>query len=112
MKDIEQPQHLYQLVIDGLDNEFGPLKTLDVELKRRRRRMYVGSALIGVIAAAVAIPVFALGEGGSGGGVTVRGDGVAVIDRSSRWRDHPGFGWGPSGLDCFRLRGGLGGEPG
>ena len=80
LKDIEQPQHLYQLVIDGLDNEFGPLKTLDVELKRRRRRMYAGSALIGVIAAAVAIPVFALGEGGSGGGVTVRGDGVAVID--------------------------------
>ena len=32
LKDIEQPQHLYQLVIDGLESEFGPLNTLDVEL--------------------------------------------------------------------------------
>ena len=30
--------------------------------------MYAGSALIGVVAAAVAIPVFALGGGGGGGG--------------------------------------------
>ena len=81
LKDIEQPQRLYQLVIEGLDSKFAPLKTLDVELARRRRRMYAGAALIGVLAAAVAIPVFAFGQGGgSGGGVAVPGNAVAVID--------------------------------
>ncbi len=80
LKDIEQPQHLYQLVIEGLENDFAQLKTLDVELARKRRRMYAGAALIGVLAAAVAIPVFALGQGGSGGGITIRGDSVAEID--------------------------------
>ena len=80
LKDFEQPQRLYQLVIEGLDSEFGPLKTLDVELARKRRRMYAGAALIGVLAAAVAIPVFAFGQGGSGGGITVQGNAVAEID--------------------------------
>ena len=83
LKDIEQPQRLYQLVIDGLVTEFGPLKTLDVELARKRRRMYAGSALVGVLAAAVAIPVFAFGQGGSGGGITVQGNAVAEIDPGS-----------------------------
>jgi YVTN family beta-propeller protein len=83
LKDIEQPQHLYQLVIEGLDNDFGQLRTLDVELARRRRRMYAGAALIGMLAAAVAIPVFALGQGGSGGGMTVQGNAVAEIDPST-----------------------------
>ncbi len=83
LKDIEQPQHLYQLVIDGLPNEFGALHTLDVELARKRRRIYAGAALVGVLAAAVAIPVFALGQGGGGGGVSVQGNGIAEIDPSS-----------------------------
>ena len=83
LKDIEQPQRLYQLVIDGLVTKFGPLKTLDVELTRKRRRMYAGSAVVGVLAAAVAIPVFAFGQGGSGGGITVQGNAVAEIDPGS-----------------------------
>jgi YVTN family beta-propeller protein len=83
LKDIEQPQHLYQLGIDGLDSDFGPLNTLDVALARKRRRMYAGSALIGVLAAAVAIPVFAFAQGGSSGGVVVHRNAVAAIDPGS-----------------------------
>ena len=45
--------------------------------------MYAASALIGVLAAAVAIPVFALGAGSSGGGVEVHGNAVAIIDPGS-----------------------------
>src|SRR5213594_3600638 len=45
LKDIEQPQRLYQVVIEGLQNEFAQLRPLDVELRRKRRRMYAGSAL-------------------------------------------------------------------
>ena len=41
--------------------------------------MYAGAALIGVLAAAAAITVFALGQG-SGGGVTVAPNSVAVIE--------------------------------
>jgi len=83
LKDLERPERLSQLVIEGLPNEFGPLKTLDVELARRCRRMYAGSALIGVLAAAVAIPVFALGQGGGGGGAVADPNTVAVIDPES-----------------------------
>ena len=80
LKDLEQPQRLYQLVIEGLPDEFGPLRTLDVELRRKRRRMYAGAALIGVVAAAVAIPVFALGQGSGPSSVQVAPNSVAVID--------------------------------
>ena len=45
--------------------------------------MYAGAALIGVLAAAVAIPVFALGQGSSGGGTVVAPNSVAIIDPES-----------------------------
>src|SRR5204863_2140050 len=66
----------------GLQSDFARLKTLDEELRRKRRRMYVGSALIGVLAAAVAIPVFALGQGSSGS-ASVAPNSLAVIDSHS-----------------------------
>jgi YVTN family beta-propeller protein len=84
LKDIERPERLAQLVIEGLPSQFGRLNTLDVELARKRRRMYAGAALIGVFAAAVAIPVFALGRGG-GGSPTVAPNSAAIVDpRSNR----------------------------
>ena len=83
LKDVERPERLSQLVIEGLPSEFDALKTLDVELARRRRRMYVGAALIGVLAAAVAIPVFALGQGSGGGSANVAPNSVAIIDPDS-----------------------------
>jgi YVTN family beta-propeller protein len=82
LKDLERPERLSQLVIEGLPSEFAPLNTLDLELKRKRRRMYAGSALIGVLAAAIAIPIFALGQGG-GGSANVAPNSVAVIDPES-----------------------------
>ena len=82
LKDLERPERLSQLVIEGLPSQFGALNTLDVELKRKRRRMYVGAALIGVLAAAVAIPVFAFGQGG-GASAEVAPNSVAIIDPQS-----------------------------
>jgi YVTN family beta-propeller protein len=82
LKDVDRRERLSQLVIEGLPSRFGPLSTLDVELKRKRRRLYAGAALIGVLAAAVAIPVFALGQG-SGGGPVVAPNSVAIIDPGS-----------------------------
>jgi YVTN family beta-propeller protein len=83
LKDLDRPEQLSQLVIEGLPDRFAELKTLDVELRRKRRRMYVGAALIGVIAAAVAIPVFALGQGSGGGAATVAPNAVAIVDAGS-----------------------------
>jgi YVTN family beta-propeller protein len=83
LKDVDRPERLAQLVIEGLPSEFGQLNTLDVELRRKRRRLYAGAALIGVLAAAVAIPVFALGQGSNGGGTVVAPNSVAIIDPES-----------------------------
>jgi YVTN family beta-propeller protein len=82
LKDLDRPERLFQLEIEGLRSDFGALNTLDVELRRKRRRLYAGSALIGVLAAAVAIPVFALGQGGRGG-TTVEPNFLAVVDPTS-----------------------------
>lgn len=83
LKDLDRPERLFQLVIEGLRSDFAALKTLDVELRRKRRRMYAGAALIGVVAAAVAIPVFALGQGPESGGANVAPNSLAVIDPTS-----------------------------
>jgi YVTN family beta-propeller protein len=83
LKDLDRPERLFQLQIQGLRSDFAPLRTLDVELTKRRRRMYAGAALIGVLAAAVAIPVFAVGQGSGGAGANVAPNSVAIIDPSS-----------------------------
>jgi YVTN family beta-propeller protein len=84
LKDVDRPEQLSQLEIAGLRTDFGQLKTLDVELRRRRRRMYGGAALVGVVAAAVAIPVFALGQGDAGGdSASIEPNSVAIIDAVS-----------------------------
>jgi YVTN family beta-propeller protein len=83
LKDLDRPEPLTQLVIEGLQSEFGRLNSLDEELRRKRRRMYAGSALIGVVAAAIAIPIFALGQGGSGSQTVVSPNSLAVIDARS-----------------------------
>ena len=84
LKDVDRPERLSQLVIEGLPSEFGA-----AEDARRRARTPArggctsGAALIGVLAAAVAIPVFALGQGGDGGGTVVEPNFVALVDPQS-----------------------------
>src|SRR5437763_9885211 len=49
LKDLDRPERLSQLVIEGLQSDFARLKTLEEELRRKRRRMYVGAALVGAL---------------------------------------------------------------
>jgi YVTN family beta-propeller protein len=79
LKDIDRPERLFQLDIEGLQTDFPPLKAEKVAQPRPvRRRTLLAGALAGVIAAAVAIPIFAFG-GGSGGSEALAGvDGNAV----------------------------------
>ncbi len=84
LKDFDRPERLSQLDIEGLQTEFPPLRAEKIsERPRHRRRAILLSALAGVIAAAVAIPIFAFGQGGgetaaSTGSAT--GDSVGFVD--------------------------------
>jgi class 3 adenylate cyclase len=68
LKDIDRPERLFQLDIDGLQTDFPPLRAERVAKPHRLpRRAILLSALAGVIAAAVAIPIFAFGYSRGGG---------------------------------------------
>ncbi len=88
LKDFDRPERLYQLDIEGLQTAFPPLKAETVsERPRQRRRAIVLSALAGVMAAAVAIPIFAFGQGGGGGRTAssgaATGDSLGFVDPSN-----------------------------
>jgi YVTN family beta-propeller protein len=68
LKDIDRPERLFQLDIAGLEQSFAPLRAERVrayEQRPLRRRPILIGALAGVIAAAVAVPLFAFSSGGS-----------------------------------------------
>jgi YVTN family beta-propeller protein len=84
LKDVDRPERISQLAAEGLWLEFPPLRGAERVAPPRilRRRSVLAAALAGVIAAAVAIPVFALG-GGSGGSeaiASIDANAVGVID--------------------------------
>jgi len=88
LKDLDRPEHLYQLVADGLATDFPKVRTAAASRPFYRRPLVIGAAA-GVLAAAVAIPVFAL-AGGSGGGealASVQDNAVGVVDAESRTID-------------------------
>jgi YVTN family beta-propeller protein len=87
LKDLDRPEHVYQLVADGLESSFPKIRTAGQHKPYYRRPLVIG-ATAGVLAAAVAIPVFAL-AGGSGSEVSalkggVEGNAVGVVDENSR----------------------------
>ena len=101
LKDLDHPERLYQLDVEGLPDEFPPLRIGDaptayagkedelVGAGARQpfyRRPVVIGALAGVLAAAVAIPVFALGEvrAGTCALASVQDNAVGVVDAKSR----------------------------
>jgi YVTN family beta-propeller protein len=84
VKDLDRPVHLYQLVVEGLQSKFPPPRTLGRVHEHRRRLSLLAAALMGVVSAAIAIPIFALGSGGSGKAqAAVSASSVAVIDPST-----------------------------
>jgi YVTN family beta-propeller protein len=86
LKDIDRPERLFQLDIEGLQTEFPPLKAEKVaEPRRISQRTLLLAAIAGVLAAAVAIPIFAFGQGGSDSGSldAAAGNSVAFVDAES-----------------------------
>lgn len=85
LKDLDRPEHVYQLVAEGLAPAFPKIRTAGMQRPYHRRPVVIGAAA-GVLAAAAAIPVFAL-AGGSGGGqafAAVKDNAVGVVDAQSR----------------------------
>ncbi len=87
LKDIDRPEQISQLKAEGLTSEFPPLRGAErVRAQPLRRRSLLVAALVGVLAAAVAIPVFALSSGGSGGSsatTDIAGNVVGAVDSST-----------------------------
>jgi YVTN family beta-propeller protein len=98
LKDIDRPEHLFQLVVDGLQSEFPPLRTgvgdaasvaLADAVGRRRflrsRRSVLGLAL-GVVLVASGLTAFLVTGGGSSRAASVSADSVGFIDGRGRVR--------------------------
>jgi YVTN family beta-propeller protein len=85
LKDLDRGEHVFQLVGEGLDQQFPRIRTAAVPRPVYRRPLVIGAAA-GVLAAAVAIPVFALagGSGGSSGLTRISDNAVGVVDAGSR----------------------------
>jgi peptide/nickel transport system substrate-binding protein len=88
LKDIDRPERITQATAEGLKVDFPPLRGAEPVRSRPllRWRSALAAALIGVVAAAVAIPVFALSSGGSGGSassISVDENSIGTLDASS-----------------------------
>ncbi len=84
LKDLDRPEHVYQLVAEGLRPSFPKIRTAGAQKPFHKRPLVIGAAA-GVLAAAVAIPVFAFA--GSSGPTTLpaaEDNSVGVVDPSSR----------------------------
>ena len=82
LKDLNRPERIYELRVDGLQGDFPRLKTeAAAPTPPLYRRPLVIGATAGVLAAAVAIPVFAFG-GGSGGSElsALSANSVGIVD--------------------------------
>jgi YVTN family beta-propeller protein len=86
LKDIDRAERISQMEAEGVRAEFPPLRGAErVKAPVLRRRSVLAAALVGVLAAAVAIPVFALSSGGSKGSsfASPGRSSVASVDPSS-----------------------------
>ena len=87
LKDIDRPERIWQAVADGLPKAFPPLRgAARLRAPMLRKRSVLAAALVGVLAAAVAVPVFALSSKGSGSSKLsskLAGNSVGVVDLNS-----------------------------
>jgi YVTN family beta-propeller protein len=96
LKDLDEPEHLYQLVAPGLAETFPPLKTADhapfagqedrlaraVEGGRRRRRLTLLTAVLGAALVGAVVWLLAM-SGGTPAPTSVQANALAVIDSQS-----------------------------
>jgi YVTN family beta-propeller protein len=83
LKDLDRPLRLYQLDAPGLPQQFPPLRTVDAEQTRRRRRQLVLGAVAAVVIVAVAVGAILATRPGDEGALRATPNSVAVIDPAS-----------------------------
>jgi YVTN family beta-propeller protein len=86
LKDIDRPEHLYQLVVEGLPADFPPLKTAQAPPPRKRRRRTLAAAAAVVVVLGAGVGAFLSTRGGGNeatAGTTVSADAVGILDPSS-----------------------------
>jgi len=87
LKDLERPERIAQVEAEGLRRQFPPLRGAERVRGQPllRRRSVLAAAMVGVVAAAVAVPVFALGERHPDGSHTARlaGNSIGAVDLST-----------------------------
>jgi YVTN family beta-propeller protein len=85
LKDIDTPERLFQLDVEGLQQEFPPLRAERAAPPRRVRRAVLLAALIAVVVAAVTVPIVLVGHHHSSGGpfAAAGSDAVDVINPSN-----------------------------
>jgi hypothetical protein len=87
LKDVDRPERISQVAAEGLELQFPPLRGVASvrPAPLLRHRSLLAATLAGVIAAAVAIPVFALGgrSGGSMARAAIDGNAVGAIDSAT-----------------------------
>src|SRR5204863_6444849 len=87
LKDLERPERVWQLAGGSLRLDFPPLRGAQriKEARTPRRRSLLVAMLAGVVAAAVAVPVFALGSSSEHGTALTRlkANAVGAIDPST-----------------------------
>ena len=79
LKDVDRPERLFQLEIDGLPSTFPPLKARKIADPRHVRRRTLLLTLAGALLAAVILASLGLWLGGSDGGSTAATAGGQVI---------------------------------
>jgi YVTN family beta-propeller protein len=86
LKDVDRPERITQVVAEGLQSAFPPLRgAARVRAAPLRRRSVLAAALVGVVAAAVAVPLFALSSTGSHSPriAKLQGDSLGAVDLAS-----------------------------
>jgi len=86
LKDLPRPERIYEVQVEGLERDFAPLKTegaAQAPTPLHRRPVAIG-ALGGVVAAAIAIPVFAFGGGSGGSSLSaLSGNSVGIVNAAT-----------------------------
>jgi len=86
LKDLPRPERIYEVQVEGLERDFAPLKTegaAQAPTPLHRRPVAIG-ALAGVVAAAIAIPVFAFGGGSGGSSLSaLSGNSVGIVNAAT-----------------------------
>jgi YVTN family beta-propeller protein len=84
LKDLARPERIYELRVGDLPGDFPPLKTESVAPTPIYRRPLAIGATAGVVAAAIAIPVFAFGSGSGRSSLSaLSGNSVGIVNAAT-----------------------------